>query len=147
MIEIRPATRNDLSAILALEAELEFDTERAVLNLPAAEKIFDRIARYPNYALYVACVDDQIVGTFALLIMDNLAHLGSPSGIVDDVVVKPELQGQGIGKQMMRFAMEQCKQAGCYKLMLSSNIKRERAHRFYKDLGFELHGYSFLMTL
>ena len=32
---------------------------------------------------------------------------------------------------------------GCYKLVLSSNAKRERAHAFYESLGFERHGYSF----
>lgn len=147
MLEIRPAQRADLAAILALHAELEFDAERAVLDLPAAEKLFDRIASYPNYKLYVAASEKNIVGTFALLVMDNLAHLGAPSGIVEDVVVKPALQGQGIGKRMMQFAMERCRQAGCYKLMLSSNAKREQAHQFYENLGFEKHGYSFLISL
>ena len=30
---------------------------------------------------------NKVVGTFALLIMDNLAHCGTTSGIVEDVVV------------------------------------------------------------
>lgn len=147
MLEIRPAQRADLAAILALHAELEFDAERAVLDLRSAEKLFDRIASYPSYKLYVASSAEKIVGTFALLIMDNLAHLGAPSGIVEDVVVHPEYQGLGIGKQMMQFAMERCKQAGCYKLALSSNAKREQAHQFYENMGFEKHGYSFLISL
>jgi GNAT superfamily N-acetyltransferase len=75
--------------------------------------------------------------------MDNLAHLGAPSAIVEDVVVSPAQRGEGIGKQMMQHAMQRCKQAGCYKMMLSSNLAREQAHRFYEDLGFERHGYSF----
>ena len=35
----------------------------------------------------MAELNGEIVGTFALLIMDNLAHLGAPSGVVEDVVV------------------------------------------------------------
>lgn len=146
-LHIRPATRADLSAILALHSELEFDAARNVLDLPRAEQIFDRMRQYPNYRLYVASEDDAIVGTFALLIMDNLAHLGAPSGIVEDVVVHPAHQGQGIGKQMMLFAMERCKQTGCYKLVLSSNLRREPAHQFYEGLGFEKHGYSFMLPI
>ena len=46
-----------------------------------------------------------IVGSFALLIMDNLGHLGAPSAIVEDVVVDPALHGCGIGRQMMEFAL------------------------------------------
>ena len=75
--------------------------------------------------------------------MDNLAHKGTPSGIVEDVAVKNEPHGQGIGKKMMQFAMQKCKEAGCYKLVLSSNQKRIEAHEFYESLGFERHGFSF----
>ena len=31
--------------------------------------------------------------------------------------------------------------------MLSSNLKRERAHRFYEKLGFTQHGVSFEVGL
>jgi len=144
-VEIRPARREDLAAILALYADLETDGQ--VLDLPAAESIFARMQQYPNYTVYVAVAEGQIVGSFELLIMDNLAHVGAPSGIVEDVVVHPAWRGQGIGKQMMAFALQQCRQAGCYKLALSSNRKRAAAHRFYEALGFEKHGYSFVACL
>jgi len=144
-VEIRPARREDLAAILALYADLETDGQ--VLDLPAAESIFARMQQYPNYTVYVAVAEGQIVGSFELLIMDNLAHVGAPSGIVEDVVVHPAWRGQGIGKQMMAFALQQCRQAGCYKLALSSNRKREAAHRFYEALGFQKHGYSFVACL
>jgi GNAT superfamily N-acetyltransferase len=79
--------------------------------------------------------------------LDNLAHGCQPSGVVEDVAVHPARQGQGIGRQMMYFAMQRCRDAGCYKLALSSNLKREEAHRFYESLGFERHGYSFQVLL
>jgi GNAT superfamily N-acetyltransferase len=71
---------------------------------------------------------------FALLIMDNLVHHGSPSGIVEGVAVDPEFQGQGIGRQMMQVAMAQCQAAGCYKLSLSTNLRRKDAHRLLRVL-------------
>jgi len=46
---------------------------------------------------------------------------------------------------MMEHAREECCKAGCYKLTLSSGTPREGAHRFYESLGFERHGYSFLI--
>lgn len=42
----------------------------------------------------------------------------------------------------MEKALEICLEKGCYKATLSSNLKRGRAHAFYKSLGFEIHGYS-----
>jgi len=144
-IEIRPATRNDLSAILALMVDIEADDQ--VLDLPAAEAIFERMHSYPNYTIYVTVAEGKVIGTFSLLIMDNLAHLGAPSGIVEDVVVHSSWRGQGIGKQMMQFAMQQCQKAGCYKMALSSNLRRDRAHKFYDQLGFQRHGYSFIVPM
>jgi GNAT superfamily N-acetyltransferase len=63
------------------------------------------------------------------------------------VGVMPEMQEKGIGKTMMKFALKQAKEKGCYKMTLSSNLKRERAHKFYESLGFKKHGFSFLMEL
>jgi GNAT superfamily N-acetyltransferase len=137
VIEIRPAKRNDLGAILALMADLEIDDQ--VLNLSIAEAIFERMQDYPNYTIYVAVAEGEIIGT--------LAHMGAPSGIVEDVVVHSSWRGQGIGKQMMQFAMQQCQKAGCYKLVLSSNLRRELAHKFYDQLGFQRHGYSFMVPI
>lgn len=139
---IRQATESDLQSILNLYAQLEMDNEN-VLSFNEAKKIFDRMKHYPNYAVYVAVIDNTILGTFALLIMDNLAHRGTPSGIVEDVAVDQIYRGQGIGKKMMQFAMKTCREQGCYKLILSSNMKRTNAHQFYESLGFKQHGISF----
>ena len=79
--------------------------------------------------------------------MDNLAHMGSKSGLIEDVVVSQALHGQGIGKQMIAFAIQTCKEKSCYKVCLSSNLKRKNAHKFYENIGFKIHGYSFLMEL
>lgn len=141
-ITIREAEKRDLPGVLALYAQPELD-DGNVLPIIDAERVFDRFARYPDYTLYIAELDGRIVGTFALLIMDNLGHLGAPSAVVEDVAVGPVLHGRGVGRAMMAFAMERAKEKNCYKIVLSSNAKRERAHAFYENIGFERHGYSF----
>lgn len=141
-LQIQKACKSDLTSILNLYAESDIDNGKK-LDLTAAEKLFDKILSYPNFNVYVALSNDKIIGTFELLIMDNLAHMGLPSAIVEDVVVHSDYRGQGVGKKMMQFAFEECKKAGCYKMVLSSNIRRDRAHHFYESLGFEKHGYSF----
>jgi GNAT superfamily N-acetyltransferase len=145
-IRMRPATDADLPAVLDLYAQPDLDNGR-VLPLDEARAILARFAEYPDYTLYVAEHGDRIVGTFALLVMDNIGHLGTPSALVEDVAVTPEFQGAGIGRVMMDFAREVGRSKGAYKLMLSSNAKRERAHAFYESLGFERHGVSFRINL
>ncbi len=143
--EIRPALAEDLPSILALYKDA-FQDEKTVTP-PQALAIFETMKRYPSYTLYVATIQNRITGTFALLIMENLGHNGAKSAVVEDIAVASPVQGQGIGKRMMQFAMDRCREAGCYKLTLSSNLIREKTHAFYESLGFRKHGFSFWADL
>ena len=143
---MREAARADLAAVLSLYREAGLDSETD-FDLEGASVIWEKLASYPFYKVFVAEQDSRAVGTYALLIMDNLAHKGARSAVVEAVAVRPSCQGQGIGKAMMRHAMDVCRQNGCYKVALSSNQKREDAHRFYEKLGFERHGFSFRIEL
>lgn len=145
-LTLRAALAPDLPEVLRLYAQPDID-DGNILALADAKRIWARMASYPNYKLYVAVQGAQVVGTFALLIMDNLGHLGTPSAVVEDVAVDPAWQGQGIGQTMMRHAMALAAASGCYKLALSSNLKREKAHAFYDSLDFERHGHSFRTAL
>jgi len=139
---VREALIEDLRAVLELYAQPELDDGQC-LPLEDAEALFDQMHACPHQRLYVAEVRGHVVGTFTLLIARNLSHKGAPSAVVESVAVAPALQGQGIGQAMMAHAREVCRRAGCYKMALSSNLRRSRAHEFYESIGFERHGYSF----
>lgn len=145
---LREATEEDLEEVLALYQDIEESPEH-VLTLEEAMRVLARFRAYPSYRLWVACETSKpganVVGTYALLIMHNLAHRGAPSAVVEDVVVAADRKGQGIGRQMMAHAMQQAREAGCYKLALSSNARRTGAHAFYESLGFAQHGLSFVI--
>ena len=145
-LQVRPATDADLPAVLSLDAQPDLD-DGCVLPIIDARRLFARFKQYPDYTLYVADRGGLIVGSFALLVMDNLGHLGRPSAVVEDVAVAPATQGRGVGRAMMDFARHKSAEKGCYKLTLSSNARRERAHAFYESLGFERYGYCFRLDL
>jgi GNAT superfamily N-acetyltransferase len=46
-------------------------------------------------------------------------------------------QRRGLGALVMRGLLERCWQAGCYKVMLLSGVRRTGAHAFYQALGFD----------
>ena len=141
-VEIRDATVSDLPAVLRILAESGIDGGQS-FTLEEAREHFARIQR-PGFRLLVAQVEGEVVGTYVLAIMEKLGKRGTPAGVVEDVAVLPSRHGQGIGRAMMEHARDACRAAGCYKLALSSNVKREDAHRFYDSLGFERHGFSFI---
>lgn len=140
-LNIRKAKAAELERVLDLYGAAFQGTAR--LTPAAARKVLRRMGKYPDYKLYVAYSGRKLVGAFELLIMDNLLNGGLPSALVEDVAVHPDWQGKGVGRRMMARAVELCRKAGCYKLALSSNLHRAAAHRFYRSLGFERHGYSF----
>jgi GNAT superfamily N-acetyltransferase len=143
-VEIREAVEGDLAEILHAYISAGIDGGKS-FTVDEAREHFARFRAYPNYRVFVALADGTVAGTYALLILDNLAKRGARAGIVEDVAVLPDRQGQGIGRAMMEHARQQCRAAGCYKMALSSNLSREPAHRFYDALGFERHGYSFVI--
>lgn len=139
-LALREATIEDLPAVLALYAQLDGED---VLPMDEAEAVFDAMRAYPDYRLYVAALGGRVVGTFTLIVMRNLSHRGARSGVVESVVVDEALRSHGIGRAMMDFARAHCRDRGCYKMALSSNLRRVKAHGFYDSLGFERHGVSF----
>lgn len=145
-VTIREAVEGDLPAVLDIYLRSGIDRGGGY-TLEEARVEFARFRQYPSYRLFVAEADGVVAGTYTLLIVNNLAKRGLRPAVAEDVAVLPELQGRGIGKAMMEHALAECRAARCYKLALSSNLRREAAHRFYEGLGFARHGYSFAVVL
>jgi len=140
-LEIRVATRDDLSTLNDLYAEMDGEPE-----LPAetVETLFEQIRAIPDYRIYIAAWEGEAVGTFSLLTVPTFMHRGFHKfAVLDAVTVTPSCRGRGIGREMMKEAIALAAEAGCYKVTLSSNVKRDRAHGFYRSLGFDQHGWSF----
>jgi GNAT superfamily N-acetyltransferase len=91
--------------------------------------------------------DGTVMGALTLLLLPLMGHNGVPSALVEDVAVHPVMQREGLGRQLVAYAMALAKEAGCYKLALSSNQERPGAHAFYERLGFERQGVSFGVSL
>jgi GNAT superfamily N-acetyltransferase len=136
----------DIPRILELYRQLSFEPEKyhaAPLN--DCLKVFRKMSKYPGFELLVAEDNGQVVGTTALAILPGFAHATSPFAVVEYVVVDEKSRSKGIGKLLMESVKSLAKEAGCYKIMLTSDNRRERAHKFYKSVGFEpsAHGFRF----
>ncbi|MBD2242415.1 GNAT family N-acetyltransferase [Nostoc sp. FACHB-888] len=144
-LEIRIATRGDWPLLNQLYADMDGE-----LPLPSddLERILTEITQVPNYYIYIAFLNQQLVGTFSLLYAPTMMHRGYHKfAVLDAVTVISQMRGEGIGSQMVKAALQFSAEAGCYKVTLSSNLKRDRAHQFYQSLGFEQHGWSFKCVL
>lgn len=138
-LNIREATENDLTAIVALFAADNLGGHGDTTDpeaLPLYQAAFARIAQSPNERLYVATLDDVVVGTFQTMITNTLTARGASSMIVEAVQTRNDMRGRGIGAAMIEYAMETARAQDLRQVQLTSNVVRTDAHRFYQRLGF-----------
>jgi len=147
MIKIRVAREDDLDRILELYRQLAITTSPSELSHDSSKddyrRVFAEIRAFPGYELLVAEDRGEVVGTLVLLIVPNLSHRGLPWALVENVVVDERYRRCGVGRQLMDYATRRAREAGCYRIGLSSDKRRRAAHRFYRALGFEASAHGF----
>lgn len=139
-IQWKELDTEDLEAYLDLLGDLDSQNR---LSHQEACSLLNRISVYPYFKIFCLFEHTNLLATYTLIIFDNFGHGGKRIAIVENVVVAEDARHRGIGRKMMHDAMQRAQDQGCYKLMLSSDIKRTGAHAFYESLGFERHGISF----
>lgn len=139
-VTLRAVREDELPQLAELLAELDDELPLPTNTLAA---ILHRMQAFPDYTCYFAERAGDIVGTLSLLVFPVLSSRLASEAIVESVVVRRALRGQGVGEAMMGAAIRLAAARGAYKLCLSSNLRRQDAHRFYDRIGFARHGYSF----
>jgi GNAT superfamily N-acetyltransferase len=138
-LTMRPATRGDLPAIVALLYDDETARHREDPSLPLDSRYlaaFDAIHADPNQNLIAAELDGAVIGTMQLSFLPGLSFRGAWRGQIEAVRIASGLRGRGLGEQMILWAVEQCRARDCKMVQLTSTATRLAAHRFYARLGF-----------
>ncbi|MBL7817026.1 MAG: GNAT family N-acetyltransferase [Saprospiraceae bacterium] len=92
----------------------------------------------PDKHTYVAESDNRIVGTF--IIKDNQPDLGSHVANAG-YMTAPHAFGQGIGRKMCAFSLEEAKRLGYLAMQFNIVIKsNERAVKLWQQMGFSIIG-------
>ena len=148
---IRPAVEADLPIIVALLAEDMLGRERDDPSLPldaGYARAFAEIQRRPDQHLMVGELGGEVVATFQLTFVPGLARKGAWRGVIEAVHVRGDKRGQGLGAQLIAWAVEPARTRGdCPFLQLTSDKRRLDAHRFYERLGFQRSHEGFKLVL
>ena len=147
---IRRAMEKDIPRILELYQQLSLNPSPSPYKAPPLNdclKVFRKMSEYPNYYLLVAEEGGLVVGTTVLAVLPGFAHGTAPFAVVEYVVVDEKRRSQGIGKLLMEYVIARAKEAGCYKIALTSDNRREQAHKFYNSIGFKSSSHGFRLYL
>lgn len=130
------ARRRDLPQLVALlgvlfaqESEFAPDAakQRRALRMLLADPALGRI--------YVARRGALVLGTVSVLRSVSTAE-GGPAGLLEDLVVRPEARGAGVGAALLAFAAERSRAGGLLRLTLLTERGNRNAQRLYRKVGF-----------
>ena len=111
-VHVRPATAADLPALVAL---LDAD---------------------PAHLLVVAADGDDVVGTLQLSFIPGLSRGGALRAQIEGVRVRGDRRNAGLGRELLRWAIESSRRRGCGLVQLTTDRSRADASRFHETLGF-----------
>ena len=138
-IVFRPAQSSDLPGIVALLADDDLGRSREDASTPVNGKYvdaFDAMQRDPNQLMAVAVSGGAVVGCAQISFIPGLSRLGMWRGQIESVRVASSVRGEGIGRRLLEWAIDECRSRGCGLVQLTSDKSRLDARRFYKSLGF-----------
>ena len=138
-LSFRNATIDDLPHIVRMLADDFLGEQRERYEDPLPEgyvRAFEEIDADPNQELIVAEKDGKVVGTLQLTFTPSISFQGGKRATVESVRVDNDMRGAGLGREMMMWAIERARDAGCISMQLTTNAERKDAHRFYEALGF-----------
>jgi GNAT superfamily N-acetyltransferase len=137
---VRPFQDGDVEALAELMGHLGYPT--AVEQMRSRMEV---IGSNPFFRTLVAESDGAVIGMVGMSSVPQYEVDGIMVQ-VNVIVVHPEHRGRGVATALMVAADEWAREIGAKGVFLTSGIKpeRERAHRLYKHLGFDITGYRFV---
>jgi len=134
-LRIERAREADIPLIFSFIKELA-EYERLSHEVVATEALLRESLFGENVKaeVLIAYEMDQAVG-FALFFHNFSTFVGRPGLYLEDLYVKPQARGRGIGRALLSFLARLAKERGCARLEWAVLDWNEPAIRFYRHLG------------
>ncbi len=135
---IRHATTSDVPEIIAMVRELA-DYERALDEAIATEEQFEMALFGASPAVFAYVVDDEAqdgaLAGFALYFLNFSTWLGVHGIYLEDLYVRPQFRGQGLGKALLATLAKECVDKGYGRFEWWVLNWNEPALEVYRSIG------------
>lgn len=128
---IREARVADAEALARLATQLGYPTTAE----EAGRRVAD-VLRRPGHRVLVAEAGGKVVGW--IHVAPSVTLESDPSAEVAGLVVDEGFRGLGIGARLIEGAEQWAADQGYGLMRVRSNVKRNRAKRFYERAGYEV---------
>lgn len=135
MIHIREATPADVALILDLIRGLAEYEKLASSVVATEERLRESLFGQRPYAHVLIAEYNGSPAGFALYFFNYSTFLAAPGLYLEDLFVKPEHRGQGIGKALFEALFEVARERQCGRMEWMVLDWNEPAHEFYTRMG------------
>ena len=137
-VNVRAFVPEDMDAVIDLLQDVS-------VYRPAAQTVSalaDAFAAQADCHAFVAVRDGMLVAFGSVFVLNRVR--GGRSGIIEDVVVAPDVRGQGVGRLIVDALVAAARARGCFKVSLEAAAS---ARPFYAAGGFEAGGQTMRILL
>ena len=136
---IRKASENDVSQVIELVREFaEYEKLSDYCEI-TDEKLFDALFGKRKIAQCLVCFDGETLIAYAVFYPSFASFRGQRGIYLEDIYLKPEYRGRGIGKAMLKEISRRGAQFGAVRIDFQVLNWNESAIKFYEKLGAEMN--------
>jgi ribosomal protein S18 acetylase RimI-like enzyme len=120
-----PEMRSLLKELFSIEEDFSFDAEKATVALELILK------NNKKAIIMLAEENNKTIGMASIQLLISTAE-GGYSGLIEDVVVKKDLRGKGVGRKLLENIEKWAKENGVKRIQLLADKNNDPALDFYK---------------
>ena len=136
MVIIDKINESDLNELSSLYEELSGKKT----NIIKMKENYDWINANSDYILIGAKDDNKnLIGSLLSIVCHDVIGECRPFMVLENVIVKNNCRGLGIGKSLMNYIENYAREINCYYIIFTSAIDRKKAHKFYESLGYDIN--------
>jgi GNAT superfamily N-acetyltransferase len=130
-VQIRPARPEDVPGLVQLFEQLGYTTDIATLRAQ-----LEHFGRAGAHVLVAELASHALAGVATVAVHPRL-YSRAPAAQLTALVTDRAARRHGVGRALARAAAEIAREAGCEKLYVRTNRRREESPPFYRSLGFQ----------
>lgn len=129
-VYIRPISVDDAAAIASLSGELGYPAEAEVM----ARRVRSVLSTKGQTA-FAGVLQAEVVGWIEVALSFHLQS--EPHAVIGGLVVRSDVRSLGVGAALCARAEQWAREQGVTVMRVRSQVARERAHKFYENLGYK----------
>ncbi|MEM3580908.1 MAG: GNAT family N-acetyltransferase [Candidatus Bathyarchaeia archaeon] len=131
-VKVRRAKENDVLKLLLLAR----DFMRGAATAKKRLSILKSSLKDPDYELWLAEIDDEVVGFIDLWTINDFCH-GGRLTYIQNLYVAPKYRRLGIGSKLLQRIIGRAEGKGALEIHVVTGFDNEEAIRLYKKHGLE----------